>query len=282
MDKSLNEVREKSTTSETVDQHPPPPHSHGQSLWADTPPARVRPGPLCLYLRARRQFTPIHRQPLCSLRSTVLPFAPFALVQVSSVSDQWQERDEWEASWLRDWQPTPHWLSSQRGDRHDQSVWPTRVLTLDAYTQHPLQQHTQEASTQHAPLDHTCAPGWHHPIHSVQRKAGDRWTFRSHRFQRRLPMLLPLHPPMHMVQHRTGAHRVNSTDSDHAERCRNPIKCESTDTSGNQTVLQPQPVPAQREGWPAWAVPPKLVHQSGPRHRLLLARRERQSQAKRL
>ena len=156
MDKSLNEVREKSTTSETVDQHPPPPHSHGQSLWADTPPARVRPGPLCLYLRARRQFTPVHRQLLCSLRSTVLPFAPFALVQVSSVSDQWQERDEWEASWLRDWQPTPHWLSSQRGDRHDQSfLWTTRVLTLDAYTQHPLQQHTQEASTQHAPLDHT-------------------------------------------------------------------------------------------------------------------------------
>ena len=153
MDKSLNDVREKSTTSETVDQHPPPPHSHGHSLWADTPPARVRPGPLCLYLRARRQFTPIHRQPLCSLRSTVLPFAPFALVQVSSVSDQWQERDEWEASWLRDWQPTPHWLSSQRGDRHDQSfLWPTRVLTLDAYTQHPLQRHTQEASIQHALL----------------------------------------------------------------------------------------------------------------------------------
>ena len=143
----------------------------------------------------------------------MLPFAPFALVPVSATSDQWQERDEWEVShgsWLRDWQPTPHWLSSQRWDCHDQSVlWPTRVLTLDAYTQHPLQQHTQEGSTQHAPLDHTrrkhaipraaCKSAGRRARsgatqfqsgHSVQRKAGGRWTVRSHRFQRRLPMLL--------------------------------------------------------------------------------------------
>ena len=167
--------------------------------------------------------------------------------------------------------PTRNTRSNDTRRRRARNMRPW--TTQDASTQYSEQLAKQLAGAPSlAPPNSQCAA----------KRLGIAGTFRSHRFQRRLPMLLPLHPPMHMVQHRTGAHRVNSTDSDHAERCRNPIKCESTDTSGNQTVLQPQPVPAQREGWPAWAVPPKLVHQSGPRHRPVLARRERQSQAKRL
>ena len=49
-------------------------------------------------------------------------------------------------------------IQANRGwwDREDQSLlWPMRVLTLDANTQHPLQVHTRDASTQHLPSDHT-------------------------------------------------------------------------------------------------------------------------------
>ena len=93
-------------------------------------------------------LSPIHKgtQPLCSLRSLL------CLTSDGNVTSGMCPH----ASWLHDWQSPPRWLSSQWWDRHDQSVlWPTRVLTLDAYREHPLQVRTRDASTQYLPSDCT-------------------------------------------------------------------------------------------------------------------------------
>ena len=74
---------------------PTPVHPRCQFLLAAMPPVRVRLHPRCLSPRAHRQSTRAHRLFQWTLRTALLSFAAF---WVSATSDQWQERDEWEAS----------------------------------------------------------------------------------------------------------------------------------------------------------------------------------------
>ena len=144
-----------------------------------------------------------HALIVCSsgLRTALLSFAAF---WVSATSDQWQERDEWEASHPSGC--TPRWLSSHWRHRHGQTfLWPARARTKIP-ARNLRHDHTQGASTQCAELP----AGWLGGAPSSM-PPDSQCAVSGQGSQDDPQPLISACLSIHRVQQKTGVHRMNSS-----------------------------------------------------------------------